>query len=281
MKIKIPAKTFLIGEYSALYQQASVVLTTTPCFELTVLDKQQQSLINIHPNSPAGRWYHQQKPLNSSLAFNDPYLGLGGLGASSAQFIGVYQAYHRITERLFTTNDLMNDYYHFAYNGTGQKPSGHDVLAQLQQGCVLFDGQKRVSMSWPFNDLDFALLRTGEKLATHEHLATMEEQLVIDDLSYHSQQAVTAFTSKNSELLIKNINAFNDELLKQNLTASHTQEILNELKQQPNILASKGCGAMGADIIVVLYEKQQQAQLLQYFDQNQLNCVATTNDLHR
>ena len=49
--IKIPSKTFIIGEYLALQGTASMIMTTEPCFEfLPVQDGGEL----FHPESPAG-----------------------------------------------------------------------------------------------------------------------------------------------------------------------------------------------------------------------------------
>lgn len=90
MKWLIPAKTFLLGEYAALAGASAILLTTYPCFELTLTSKNNQ-LSEIHPKSPAGVWWQQQH-LDHGLIWNDPYTERGGLGASSAQFLASYLA---------------------------------------------------------------------------------------------------------------------------------------------------------------------------------------------
>ena len=65
MKWFIPAKTFLLGEYAALAEASAIILTTTPCFELSLSSK--KGLSGIHPKSPAGLWWQQQQCLNKGL----------------------------------------------------------------------------------------------------------------------------------------------------------------------------------------------------------------------
>lgn len=57
MKWRIPTKTFLLGEYAALADLGAILLTTPPCFELTLTET--PGLDGIHPDSPAGRWWQE------------------------------------------------------------------------------------------------------------------------------------------------------------------------------------------------------------------------------
>src|SRR5262245_43666850 len=90
MKWCIPAKTFLLGEYAAVAGSSAIVLTTSPCFELSLVNS--ATIQNIHSDSPAGRWWTSQRMTEQGLIWYDPYQEKGGLGASSAQFLAVYLA---------------------------------------------------------------------------------------------------------------------------------------------------------------------------------------------
>lgn len=84
---RIPAKTFLLGEYAALAQGSAMLLTTNPCFEFGLCDQNKGF---IHPDSPAGQWLKLQALGDSPTHWFDPYEARGGLGGSSAEFIGAY-----------------------------------------------------------------------------------------------------------------------------------------------------------------------------------------------
>src|SRR3990167_4806167 len=86
LNFQIPAKTFLLGEYVALQGGPAMILTTTPCFEVGVGDLEIQA---IHPDSPAGLCW-RDSGIPGELFWYDPYEGIGGLGASSAAFLGAY-----------------------------------------------------------------------------------------------------------------------------------------------------------------------------------------------
>lgn len=278
-KWRVPAKTFLIGEYAAIKQGPSIILTTKPCFELH-LNEHGTGLENIHPDSPAGSWYHQQAPIKQGLHFIDPYNGQGGLGASTAQFISVYRAYHDIKQLNFSIETMLSDYFKHAYSGKGKKPSGHDLMAQSYSDCVAFDGNTRISFPWPFKDLGFTLIRTGNKLATHEHLSNLHTNIDYQTLSNLSLTAIKAFQTRDTKLLLNSINDFAQSLQLQNLVAEPTQHLLTQLKQHPSILAAKGCGAMGADFIIALHPPSRTTEVKALSEKMQLTPIATQQTLY-
>ncbi|CEG57637.1 hypothetical protein [Legionella fallonii] len=252
MKWEIPAKTFLLGEYAAVAESSAIILTTAPCFELTLIDSDQ--LIDIHPESPAGLWWRQKKHSDKGLSWHDPYKGQGGLGASSAQFLGSYLASCMLQRQTPDLNSMLKAYYQSSWSGTGLRPSGYDVIAQSQAGCVYINKQKKIvqSYNWPFADLSFLLLHTQMKLATHHHLqaATLPSQ--IEQLSAIADEAQQAFDRIDGQQLINAVNNYHQQLNDLNLVAQHSLEFINQLKAYPEVLAVKGCGAMGADVLLVI-----------------------------
>ncbi len=251
MKWQIPAKTFLLGEYSALAGQSAIVLTTTPCFELALT--YEKNLNSIHPHSPAGLWW-QEQALDHRLAWIDPYQGRGGLGASSAQFLSIYLAVCHLQHKSPTLDDMLKAYHQVAWSGKGLKPSGYDVIAQSQQACVFINQQNQLieSHAWPFADLSFFLLHTGFKLATHQHLqeATLPKQIPI--LSAIVDAALVSFKKSNSNQLIDCIQAYHNQLSDLNLITEHSFNSIEALKSFSEILAIKGCGALGADVLLIV-----------------------------
>ncbi len=252
MKWKIPAKTFLLGEYAAVAGEAAILVTTTPCFELALI--QEKELSGIHPQSPAGRYWTEQGVTEQGLVWHDPYQGRGGLGASSAQFIGCYLASCQLQNQPASAQDMLDKYYHYAWNREGLKPSGYDVIAQSQQGCVYIDRKQGElqTLPWPFKDIGFLLLHTGTKLATHQHLQKATLPPDIDALARLSQSAKTALQQADSEQFIDAINQYRQQLAGFNLIAEHSERLISELINDQRILALKGCGALGADVILIL-----------------------------
>lgn len=270
MKWTIPAKTFLLGEYAALKEGPAILVTTSPYFQVSLQQAELQSSLDlelgyesIHPDSPAGRWWHSQQIIKYTLQWHDPYSGCGGLGASSAQFIGSYLASCRLNRTKPTLKGMLEAYYHCAWDGQGLRPSGYDVIAQTLYGCVYINQQKKQiqTYSWPFDNLSFLLVHTGSKLATHHHLqkAVLPDQ--IEQLSALVETAKQAFEHRASDLLIECINAYHDELAKLQLVAAHSLELINVLRNCPEVLAIKGCGALGADILLIITTANQRSSL--------------------
>lgn len=252
MKWKFPAKTFFVGEYVALYGGPAIVLTTTPCFEVNLSN--HPGLHDIHPNSPAGRWWGKQAELNYGLEWSDPYQGRGGVGASSAQFLGAYYASAFIQNKVITQQNMLEDYIDSSCQGVGKAPSGYDVLAQSMHGCVYINRKEAIytSYTWPFKDLAFILLHTGKKLPTHQHLQDLKPLNGIDVLTHIVELAHKAFEFVIRKDLIEAVRAYHQQLLAMNLLASHTVLAIEELQKQDNILAIKGCGALGSDVLLLL-----------------------------
>ena len=266
----IPAKTFLIGEYAALAGESAILLTTTPHFELSLTDN--PGLHGIHPDSPAGIWWRQCDALsNFGVHWQDPYQGLGGMGASSAQFIGVYKASLALTGQSLNPEQLLADYRSITHAETGISPSGYDVLAQLQQGCVYINRENHVyeSYPWPFQDLGYILVHTQHKLATHQHLQTLPPLSTIEDLVALVASAKIACNHQDSQRFIDAINAYHLALCERSWVAPHALALIARLQKFPDILAVKGCGALGADVLLVLVaelQREQQVHLLATHD---------------
>jgi mevalonate kinase len=278
MKWQIPAKTFLLGEYAALAEASAMVVTTTPYFELSLRHHDTAPLQGIHPESPAGLWWQKQASAGASLSWYDPYQGCGGLGASSAQFIGSYLASCALKDALPSLNEMLNAYYQCAWNGQGLRPSGYDLIAQAHYGCVYINKHQEhiQTYAWPFKDLSFFLIHTGVKLATHHHLqqVTLPSNR-IKQLSTLVDQANEAFTQQNSHAFIECIKHYHQQLKQLNLVAEHSLLLIEELSADSEILAVKGCGALGADIILILTDRHNAKSLHQKLKTQNKKILAT------
>lgn len=279
MKWLIPAKTFLLGEYAAVAHGSAIVLTTLPHFEMSLVDK--EGLFGIHPESPAGLWWQQQNHHHQGLIWNDPYQGSGGLGASSGQFLACYLASCYLQNILPKLNAMLQAYSKSSWSGKGLKPSGYDVIAQANQGCVFINRQQNIVKSyvWPFADLSFILLRTGVKLATHHHLETASLPQHINELTAVVDKAHQAFIHADSQQLIDCVNEYHRQLKALKLVARHSVELINHLKAFPEIKAIKGCGALGADILLLLTSKQDMLSLKKKLLLNHWSILATEEQL--
>lgn len=314
--ITAPSKTFLVGEYVALTGGPTLILNTTPRFELKISQQKIQShfaVNGINLESPAGKFLQQNTNDFSSyqLQFLDPYQGAGGFGASSAQFAMVVaaqqlikavslqkvdasqksiplestssldhnikdmpsesasllarnkkshpsQSDHSLTSITLKSEPLLTLYQQCAWSGHGLAPSGVDVIAQCIGGITFYhrSAQQLEQLKWPFKEIDFCLIRTGRKIATHEHLGelTSIHTQELSDIVTHTYQSLI---DNNSAHFVSSINQYAETLQKQQLVASQTVDLLQTLATLPSIIASKGCGALGADVILIIFETGQ------------------------
>jgi mevalonate kinase len=274
MKWSIPAKTFFLGEYAAIAKRSAILVTTTPCFEVTLTE--QKFLDGIHPESPGGLWWNKQS-LNHGLSWYDPYQGCGGLGASSAQFVGSYLASCLLNNTTPKLGAMLEVYYQCAWNGQGLRPSGYDLIAQAHYGCVFINRLKNhiQSYSWPFADLSFFLIHTGIKLATHHHLQETALPLQIEPLSTIVDNAKTAFEQGNSNVLIQCVNSYHAQLEQHHLVSQHSLKLINEFRSFPEVLAIKGCGALGADTLLLLTRPDDSVTLKIKLEQHHKTILAS------
>lgn len=279
MKWKIPAKTFLLGEYAAIAEASAIILTTSPYFELSLTSDER--LAEIHPQSPAGLWWQYENCPGSGLFWEDPYKSIGGLGASSAQFLACYLATCHVQNKTPDMNSMLAAYYQSAWSGEGLRPSGYDVIAQSQGGCVFINKQKKIiqSYAWPFKDLSFLLIHTGFKLATHNHLKEAALPMQIDHLSALVDAAKIAFEQEKSNLLTQTINDYHQALAELDLVAQHSLDFIRLIQSWPETNAVKGCGAMGADILLILAECRNIPSLKKKLLKHNLNILVTETDL--
>lgn len=279
MMWQIPAKTFLLGEYAAIHGGSAIILLTTPCFELALSDTHQQA---FHPDSPAGKLWASYQTNSFHLIWRDPYQGKGGMGASSAQFIGVYLAQCYLSQQKPCFDDLLASYYQYAWNGEGLRPSGYDIIAQLSHRCAYINQRAPITyFNWPFSELSFVLVRSGEKLATHQHLQIASIPTDTQALSVIVDIGKTAFEQADSDLLIESVNAYQSHLTALGLTAAHSLEKMNYLKHNKNILAMKGCGAMGADVLLLIFQKQGIEKEIARLTTTGWNVLASDSNLYK
>lgn len=292
--LSAPSKTFLIGEYLVLEPYQALVVSTQPRFSLSAKKSRAASLSGVHPSSPAGLFFNQSCSFkNWSVQFVDPHNGFGGFGASSAQFLLLYCLREMIETGEWTENDssigewpqftsnesflkqLLATYKKFA--GVG---SGADVLSQLV-GHVAHADMASVTarpLNWSFAHYDFALVRTGQKLATHNHLKNLKD-IALNGLREAFDGARLALENKNIGAFSTAITNYQNELERLELVAPTSQELIAALKSSDCVEAVKGCGAMGADVLFVLFKKSHFSALKDRLDLLNLNVVATSQDI--
>ncbi len=278
MKWHIPAKTFFLGEYCALHGKGALLVTTRPLFSMTLSLNSKPT--SIHPDSPAGKyWKKQQHPW--FLHWEDPYLGKGGMGASSAQFIGAYLAHCYLENAPANREDMLTQFYSCAWQEVGLKPSGYDILAQSQEGFVYINREQQLNKSyhWQFSDISFLLVHTGVKLATHQHLESLPS-VDTGNLAGLVDVGILAFEKLDSSALIHAVNAYQKELQQLGFSSEHTQQLIRNFRTIPGVITAKGCGALGADVILLITETKATENIVCLINEQGFQILASTNSIN-
>ena len=251
-----PSKTFLIGEYSVLNRGPGILVNTTPRFNFSVFSN---SKTEFPAESPAGQWLklHPQISRNyKGIIIQNPHEeqgeGGGGFGFSSAQFNLVYALNQKLKKKDGEVKKLWQAYQSLRFKGI--TPSGADVCSQWLGGVCLFRSEPFLakSISWPFKDLDFFLIRTGINFNTWEHLASLSnlDFLELKDLS---EKALVCLENSNSEGFLSLINQYSLCMEKQGLIHKNTFEVLKRIRKIKQVIVARGCGALGAEVVALFF----------------------------
>jgi len=267
----IPGKTFLLGEYVAMYGGPALLALTQPCFKL-------DNLKRLHPACPASRLWQDKTGKSCDWGLKNPYQGRGGLGASSAEFLLAYQ---QLFPGKIDISHLREIFCKYSDNGKGIPPSGYDLIAQTSHGCVIVESNplQLHSFPWQFNELGFVLVHTGVKLATHEHLKEVN-QINWKPFVPFVEKACEAMIDHNIENFLSAITNFSSQLYQQHLVARHTQILMKEWTTKLPILAIKGCGAMGADVVAIFSLREKIEYIVDFLKEKSFLVLATHNDLY-
>ncbi len=275
----VPGKTFLAGEYLAVKEAPTLFILSKPVFD-TVISKGEGTVEGIHSDSPAGLFIEKNKELfkDVNVRFKTAYDGKGGFGASTAQFLAVYSFVQGSSD--IDPLDMLEDYYEVAWQGVGTKPSGADLVAQLC-GQITYFHKKLNALDvheWPFKDIEVSLIHTGNKVATHEHLKTLGD-FSTQKLEQAFKMTYQGFTSKDSDLFCEGINQYQTALQENYFTCEQTLELLAQIRLLSGVKATKGCGALGADVIVVVNEKNKMKDLEKFCQTKKLALFANSKNI--
>ncbi len=252
MQIQCPSKTFIVGEYAVLQGHPGILLIHEPYFTA-----KRKTASRFHPHSPAGAYLQQVAAHESDqIEFKCPHQNQGGFGGSSAEFLLSYCLVNRIPLPLSIEDAFLahKTYLSVVKHIGSPAASGLDVLGQSQKPGIYYihpAKQELIALAWPFSEHTLAVERTKIKTATHAHLANLP---VVDAKPLNELVMATRLAIETADLegLILSINTYQDELIRQNLTHANTQALLEHAKQDPTILAQKGCGALGSDVLLTL-----------------------------
>ncbi|MFN8847371.1 MAG: hypothetical protein ACK5W9_11030, partial [Bdellovibrionales bacterium] len=218
---------------------------------------------SFHPQSPAGRLSHL--PLDGHLF--DPHQNKGGMGLSTAEFIFQYSEKNKKTDKWAKDSEQVIQCwqtYRQLHADEKNPPSGVDLITQLMGGYLMTHLKNemwmRKELAWPFADWDWALIKTGIKLPTHEHLKKDLNHLNFKRAGEICSDIIKGFYQKESLLFLQSMKSWSQWLEDENLLASHSKRIITELESLPGFLLAKGCGAMGSDQVFILFEESKKEE---------------------
>lgn len=284
-RLSCPSKTFILGEYLVLTKGPGIVVNTAPRFSLSVtVNKKQETLKGIHPDSPAGKlWaYHSDKLAPFSFVFIDPHKNSGGFGASTAQFLLMQKFLEHLDliKQSTELHHLLVNYRQHAWDGQGYPPSGVDLIGQLHGNLTYYHRDANVleKLAWNFPGYDFLLVRTTEKIATHLYLQTLSE-IPAHRLYPIVQAGTLAIKTGKHDQFAQAIEDYAKTLAELNLVHPNTQKILQQIHQINGVVAAKGCGALGADVLFIMFKKAKYQIILAQLQQLGLTAVAINADI--
>ena len=279
-EIQIPAKTFLCGEYLVLNGGPAIVIATEPAFSARV--QGGEGVCQFAAMSPAGRFWKKNSGAfaRQSVTWNDPYLGRGGLGGSTAEYFAL-SWFHRDFSKLSDT-EIWSIWRE--YQGLLTAPgSGADLIGQMLGGISLITPKTETAtrLKWNFNDLEFILFHTGQKLATHTHLQKSAPVATGKAWAQAVADVKQGIQESQAALLLQGIVAYRECLQAAGLEAQHTSDLLRKLLNQfpGRQLAAKGCGAMGHDVLAVIFTPDMRDELETWARLNKLQVVANSGQI--
>jgi mevalonate kinase len=262
LAFEIPSKTFIIGEYLAINGTASMVLASEPSFFIKTIEDKN---FGFHPDSPAGRRRQELKQNGFGFSVFDPHEGRGGFGRSTAEYLAVHLYEELLAHPSGTTTEQMLENLEELVTtyqkscGGEYRPSGADLVAQICGGLCWYDGMNFTaqSLAWPFPGYDIFIFHTGKKLATHEHLKDLPSK-DLKGLIPILLAARTAYDQQNLKVFAESLNFYYDILFELGLSDKRVRQSVERLRSHNEVLAAKGCGAMGVDTVIVLAEKSDE-----------------------
>lgn len=273
MKLMIPGKTFLVGEYSVLVGGKALGVATSPYFEA---DLDSPKMHPVHENSAAGLFLKTMG--HSSLEINTvaSQFSVGGFGFSTAEFITAWfkKTKARPTDVSGFMKPMVQEYrdlFDIDEKLKKTKPSGADLVIQLLGKIAYFDPQVVASQScsWPFTDLGFDIISTGIKIATHDHVASLDLNQIKKMIPV-SDRTVDCFLNKKEDEFIDHLRLWSQTLVENNLQLNHSIELKQIIEKCDSVILAKPNGALGADTITVFYRQKHKKIVREYLNEQKI-----------
>jgi mevalonate kinase len=235
----------------------------------------------VERESPAFAFYERHKSVfgDLSIDFRDPHGGIGGFGASSAQFTTLYKLYLYLTQQKFDLKSFLDVYRTCSKKKDEHAipPSGADCLVQYQNQHIFFNSSSQhiKNVQWNFVGASFSIFRTKLKIATHSHLRQLNpiNQRNVCELDEFVKKVEQSFSTNDVNLLVLNTQKFFEKLEDLGLVVKDTSESVEAFLNTDGVLAAKGCGAMSADTIIVIHKTEKLANVLETAKKTHLTYV--------
>ncbi len=252
-EFEIPGKLFVTGEYLALRGGPSWVWTLP---NVRFRGRVAERVPALHPESPAGLLAGRAHAKHLGLEWTEE--PARGFGSSSAEFLAVLSALYP------GVRDLNAQVSLYLENHRGVKPSAHDLAAQatgIGHFAVSGAAPSLQVESLPAKWLEPSLFvlsaahQALRKVATHRHLdearARMSEGLT-EELYAIQKSTLAVLRARSLAGVAQGLHAYGVELARTGLVTEVTREDCAALREIPGVIAIKGSGAMGADVLVGL-----------------------------
>ncbi len=263
MHKNIPSKTFLIGEYTVLLGSKALVLSHAPFF--SVEDKKSEEV--FHPESPAGKLLIKNQE-EQKFTFLDPHNGSGGFGGSTAEYLAAYKSIKPEAK----ADEILKDYF-TNFEDVQNKPSGADLCAQsyCEEGVLEYkkDPLEHELHSWPFKGLEILIFKTKDKVKTHTHLDSVSLEN-LETLKVIAEEAVALFKQSDEQGFLNMVDAFTKEQAMQGLLHENAMRLIYAVNQIEGVSTSRGCGAMGADVLAVFIKPEVKEYVLEKINEEDL-----------
>ena len=280
--MQIAGKTFLSGEYAVLEGGSAIGMATKPYFEFSEIQSPNFEKINIHPESTAGLYLKLKNQKIENLFIENGY-GVGGFGQSTAEFIYTWLKVQKQSWPLTKNKhlDIYQDYLNLFTENQSIKPSGADLLTQINSGISVFKNDQSAavqSIQWPFKNYEVLIFSTGLKIKTHEHLQNLDRKHC-RDLVGPSDLVVKNFLDQNYDQFLLSMKTWVRALQDKGLTHPDILEVVSKLSSQFSDCVFKPCGALGADVIAVITPLGLRDTLIKYAESIKLKYQTSSSNL--
>lgn len=240
MKLSIPSKTFLLGEYNVLYGGSAVLIATEPSFVIENND------------------------------IYDPYKGSGGFGLSGAKFIA---AYYNERKNL-NVYDAIEE-----FRSKERVQSGSDVVCQLIGNVTVIHPNKTYrSTKWPFKNHELLIFKNTSKVNTHQNI-DISKQLDVEKMNRYVSMVEHSMETESVELFSEGVGLFFEYMLSESLVSDSARCHTAALSAMDEVLAVKGCGALCHDAIFTFNYKRNSAKIKSFAKQRGLIYTASSTDI--